>query len=131
MTLQRKILLRIYVLTLLIILAMSVTYFYLFTHNIRNRSHQRVAMAYEIIFDDLRTRVKTVMPQIDQFIQTALISPVYMIHMFQIQQDTSVQELSVRDITKKMTYLSGIALEMHEFTKLVEAREFLLYDQNR
>jgi signal transduction histidine kinase len=131
MTLKRKILVRIYILTFLIIVAMSVTYYYLFTNNIRKRSHQQVTMAYDLIFDDLHTLVNTVVPKINQFTKTSLSNPMYVIRMFQGQPEPLTQTLSVWDITKMMTYLSDVASEMRRFGKLIEAREILIYDKQR
>ena len=131
MTLKRKILVRIYLLTFLIILAMSVTYYYLFTSNIRERSHQRVIMAFDLIFDDLTTRVNNILPQLDQFARTALINPIYNIQLIQGQESFSEQGPSIGDFIKKMTYLSGIAAEMRKFGQFAEAIEILIYDTQR
>jgi len=131
MSLKRKILIRIYLLTFAIILAMSVTYYILFTNDVRKRSHQQVIMTFRLIADDLRSRVNTVLPQITQFTDSALVSPMYMLSMLQQQGASSVQENAVWNMTKTMTYLSGIALEMQSFGSLVDAREILIYDHNR
>ena len=75
MTLRHKILLRIYVLTFLIIVAMSVTYYFLFTRDIRERSHQNVKMTFNLILDDLLTKIRTVSSKIEQFVHDSLASP--------------------------------------------------------
>ena len=131
MTLKRKILTRIYLLTFLIIIAMSVSYYLLFTNDVRKRSHQQVIMTFRLIADDLRSRVDTALPQISQFSDSALLSPMYMLRMLQQQSAASAQNNTVWNLTKKMTYLSGIALEMQEFGSLVDAQEILIYDHDR
>ena len=131
MTLKRKILFRIYVFTFLIILAMSGTYYYIFTRDIRERSYQNVTMAFNLIFDDLRTQVDDAVSKVDHFVQTALLNPMYVIQMFQSQQNASEQEISVWYVKKMMTYLSSIATGVHEFGTLIDATEILVYDQQR
>jgi len=75
MTLRPKILLRVYLLTLLIIVVMSVTYYYLFTRDVRERSHQNVRRTFDVVFDDLSARVEAVRSKIDLFVQTSLSRP--------------------------------------------------------
>ena len=126
MTLKRKILTRIYILTFLIIIAMSVTYYYLFTRDIRERSQQTVSMAYNQIFEGLHTQVMAVQAKIDQFVRTSLVNPAYMVQMFQEQRDPS-EELSVWYVKKLMTYLSAMATKTREFATLIEATEIQVY----
>ena len=73
-------------LTFLIILAMSGMYYYLFTKDIRERSYHNVIMAFDLIFDDLRTHVDDAVSKIDLFVQTSLVKPMYVLKMFQSQQ---------------------------------------------
>ena len=131
MTLKRKILIRIYFLTFLIILAMSITYYYLFTRDIRERSYQNVTMAFNLVFDDLQTRVQSVLSKIDHFVQANLVNPMNVIHLFQSQQEPSEEEISIWYIKKLMTYLSSIASGMYEFGTLIDATEVFVYDTDR
>ncbi len=131
MTLKRKILIRIYVLTLLIILAMSGTYYYLFTRDVRERSHQNVTMTFNLILDDLSTRVSNVSSKVDQFVQASLTKPLYTVQMLQSQREPSEQESSVWYVKRVMTYLHTIATRMREFGTLVEATEILVYGKQR
>jgi len=131
MTLKRKILFRIYSLTFLIILAMSVTYYYLFTKDIRERSHQNVTKTFNLIMDDLSTKTNTIAPKVDGFVQTSLTSPMYTLQMVQTQQEPSEQESPVWYVKKVMTYLHTIASRMSEFGTLVEATEILVYGDQR
>ncbi len=129
MTLKRKILLRIYLLTFLLILAMSVTYYYLTSRDIRERSRQNVTMTYRQIFDDLATRSANVHDKIDHFILSSLTNPMYMIQMFQTQRDPA-EAVSVWYVKKIMTYLSSIAMKMREFGALAEASEIRIYSKH-
>ena len=129
MTLKRRILIRIYVLTFLIILAMAGTYYYLFTRDIRERSYQNVTMAFNLIMDDLRTRVNTVVSQLDHFIQGSLVNPMYVLQVFQGQQEKDSDEAPIWYVKKLMTYLSSIATGIYEFGTLIGATEILVYDK--
>ncbi|GAK55251.1 hypothetical protein U27_02083 [Candidatus Vecturithrix granuli] len=81
MTLRKKILLLIYVLMFLIILAMSATYYMLFTNQIEEHSHNQVINAFTLIFDDIDTRVRNITAKFEQFISTSLSGPIYMIQL--------------------------------------------------
>ncbi len=131
MTLRRRILIRIYFLTFLIILAMSVTYYYLFTRDIRERSYQNVTLVFNLVFDDLQTRVQSVLSKIDHFVQADLVNPMNVIQLFQEQQDPSEEEVSIWNIKKLMTYLSSMASGMYEFGTLIDATEVFVYDTDR
>ena len=74
MKLTWKILLRNTILTLLIIVAMSATYYYLFTRNIRERSQQSIALGYAQIFDDLGARAATISAKFGNFIQDSVVN---------------------------------------------------------
>ncbi len=126
MSLKWKILIRNTILTVFIILAMSLTYYYLFTKDIRERSQQNVAIAYELIFDDVQKRIDSVMSKIAHFVQGSLVNPLYVVQMFQEQQKPS-QEVTVWYAKKLMTYLSTIAGRIREFGILVEASQISLH----
>jgi signal transduction histidine kinase len=131
MTLKRKILIRIYMLTFLIILAMSGTYYYLSTRDIRERSQQNITMTFTLILDDLSTKTRNVFPKIDQFVQTTLTKPMYTLQLLQSQSDLSEQASVVWYVKRVMTYFAAIAARMREFGALVEATEMLVYGQQR
>ncbi len=127
MRLRPKILTRIYLLMLLIVLAMSLTYFYLFTKDVQERSQQAITTAFTLVFDDLGNRAEAVSSKLDHFIQTSLANPAYMIGMFQEQQAPS-QPPTIWYIKKLMTYLNAITQGMYEFSALTEASQIVLYD---
>lgn len=127
MTLRRKFLIRISSLTLATILAMSGTYYMLFTRHIRERSHQNVEMTFNLILDDLSTKVETVSSKIDAFIESSLAGPMYTIQLLQSQQDSSDQEAVLWSVKRRMTYLHILTTKMREFGTLVEASEILIY----
>ncbi len=129
MSLRQRILTRIYLLTLLLVLAMSLTYFYLFTQDVRERSQQVLTTAFTLVFDDLGNRAENVASKLDHFIQTSLANPTYMIDMFQAQQDPS-QPPTIWYIKKLMTYLNAITQGMYEFSALSEASQIVLYDKH-
>ena len=128
MRLRQKILARIYLLTLLLVLAMSVTYFYLFTKDMRERSQYALTNAFTQVFDDLHTRAETVSSKIGHFLSSSIANPMYMIGMFQEQRDPS-QPPTIWYIKKLMTYLNAITQGMYEFSTLTEASQIILYDQ--
>jgi signal transduction histidine kinase len=128
MKLRQKILARISLLTFLIIVAMSVTYYYIFTKNVRVRSQQRVELAVALIVDDLRTRVDTTLPQIEKFVASSLLSPLYMLEVLQQEDQTNNREPTVWQLTKQLTYLSGMALDLKQFSALSDAQQLLVYD---
>ena len=130
MTLKPKILLRVYVLTLLIIVVMSVTYYYLFTRDVRERSHQNVRRTFDVVFDDLTVRVEAVRSKVDLFIQTSLSRPMYMLDIVQRQQMPS-EKMSTWQFKKIMTYLGVMTSNMQEFGRLVDASEILVYSSDR
>ena len=126
MTLRRKLLFHTYVLMALLILAMSVTYYYLFTRGIRERSQQNVTMTFTQIFDDLTTRVRDGQAKIEHLVSASLVNPLSVIQIFQEQQPSD-QPVSLWYVKKVMTYLQAIITEFREFGRLVEASEMLLY----
>lgn len=126
MTLRRKLLFHTYVLTALLILAMSLTYYYLFTRGIRERSQQNVTMTFTQIFDDLTTRVRDGQAKVEHLVSVSLVNPLTVIQMFQEQQ-TSEQTVSLWHVKRVMTYLQTIITEFREFGRLIDASEILLY----
>ena len=130
MTLQRKILVRIYVLTFLLILAMSATYFYLFTRNIRARSYQGITLAFTQVFDDLATRVHSTLPKAESFVLNELSGPLYTLLTLQSQQDPSAAS-ALWDVKKMLTYLSTISNRVQDFGELTDATEILVYGRHR
>ncbi|MCP4399463.1 MAG: response regulator [bacterium] len=126
MTLRRKLLFHTYLLTALLILAMSLTYYYLFTKGIRERSQQNVTMTFTQIFDDLTTRVRNGQSKIEHLVSESLVNPLSVIQMFQGQQ-TSDQPVSLWYVKKVLTYLQTIITEFREFGRLIDASEMLLY----
>ena len=115
-------------LTLLLVLAMSVTYFYLFTRDMRERSQYALTNAFTQVFDDLHTRAEAVSSKIDHFLSNSIANPMYMIGMFQDQRDPS-QPPTIWYIKKLMTYLNAITQGMYEFSALTEASQIVLYDK--
>ena len=130
MKLTWKILLRNTILTLLIIVAMSGTYYYLFTRNIRERSQQSIALGYAQIFDDLGTRAATISAKLGAFIQDAVVNPLYVIQMYQAQQEPSA-ELSAWQAKKMLVYLAMLADRMRDFASLTDVAEILVYGADR
>lgn len=131
MPLKIKILLRIYILTLLIIVAMSLTYYYLFTQDVRERSHQSISMAFHLIFYDLQSRMANLSPKIDDFARRSLANKMALVEMFRNEQAHSEQAATVPYVTRTMTYLGAIANDIREFGDLIDATEFLLYDRQQ
>lgn len=131
MTLRRKILLLISLLTILIILAMSGTYYYLFIRQIEDRSRSQVTLAFELVFDDLETRVRDLSVKIDRFIQSSLTRPMYMSRLYQDQYRELEGAWTVRNIRKIMPHLGTIANETSQFGDLVDAAEILIYDKEQ
>lgn len=131
MTLRRKILLLIFSLTFLIILAMSGTYYSLFNTQIKEHSHNQVARAFELIFDDLETRTHESISQIERFIHSSLASPMYVSQLFQDQYNQLGQSWTVREVRKLVPYLSTITNEIHKFGDLIGATEILVYDKQQ
>jgi hypothetical protein len=69
----------------LIILAMSGTYYVLFTNQIEKHSHSQVINAFTLIFDDLDTRMRNITAKFEQFISNSLSGPIYMIQLIELQ----------------------------------------------
>ncbi len=131
MSLRRKILLLISFLTFLIILAMSGTYYYLFTRQIEDRSRSQVALAFELVFDDLESRSRDISAKIDRFIRSALTGTMYVSQLLRDQYREKEKELTVRDVRKMMTPLGSLANNLSQFGDLIDAAEILLYDKGR
>ncbi len=129
MTLKRKIILRVYVLTILIIMAMSVAYYYIFTRDMRERSQQNLSMAFKQVFDDLSTRTNTVQSKIEHFITSSLVNPLYMIQRLRTQQRTSNEAMSLWHVKKIMTYLASMSARTEEFATLSDAMQIVIYDR--
>ena len=131
MTLKRKILTLIFLLTFLIIFAMSGIYYYLFIRQVEIHSHEQLTLAFEIIFDDLRAKVSDFTAKIENFTRSSLSRSMYLLELYQTQYNEMEQPWSAREVRKIMTHLSSIANETRKFGELVEAVEILVYDSNR
>lgn len=127
MLLKHKILLRISVFTFLLIGAMSFTYYYVFTRDVRERSYQELRQTFALIFDDVASRVRMTSGQLDLFAQNTLMNPLAMLETLQSQQ-TDEQPLSLWHIKKQLTYLSQITTGMQEFVSMTGAAAVMLYD---
>ncbi|GAK54265.1 methyl-accepting chemotaxis sensory transducer [Candidatus Moduliflexus flocculans] len=131
MTLKRKILLLISLLTTCIILAMSGIYYYLFARQIEERSRDHIHLAFTLVFDDLETRVQEVFFKTEGFLRSAIAGPLYLSQLFENQYLELQSEWSIREVKKLMTPLSSVALELSKFGDLIEASEILVYRQNK
>ena len=127
MTLKYKILLRISIFTFLIIGAMSVTYYYVFTRDARERSYQELRQTFALIFDDLTARIRTTQGQLDLFVQHELLNPLSMLEILQTQQEAG-QSLTLWQVKKELTYLSQITSSMQEFASMTEAAAVIVYN---
>ena len=130
MQLKWKILLRNSLLTFLMILAMSLTYYYLFTRDIRERSQQTITLGYAQIFDDMNTRVAAIRAKLDAFLQDAVANQLYVVQMYQSQQEPGA-ELSVWQAKKTLTYLAMLTDRMREFGSLTDVAEIVVYGADR
>ena len=128
MTLRQKILARMYLLMVLLVSAMSLTYFYLFTKDVQERSQQAITTAFALVFDDVRMRTELIASKLDYFVQTGLLNQTYMINLYREQRDQS-QPIDLWHVKKLMPYLSSIAFNMREFSEFAEASQIVLYDQ--
>ena len=129
-SLKQKILLRMYLLTFLIIFAMSAVYYYLYTKDVRMRSQQNLTMAFEQVFDDLTNRSAAVQSKIGQFVAVSFVNPVVMVQMLQNQQQALGAEIPVTHVKKVMTYLYGLAAKAQEFASLTDTLEIVIYGKN-
>ncbi len=130
MTLRRKILLLISILTLSIILAMSGTYYVLFIRQIEDRSRDQVTLAFEIVFDDLDTRSQDIAGKLDRFTRSSLSSPMYITQLVQEQYKNMDDAWNVRSVRKIMTPLATIANEINRFGILIGAADILIYNKD-
>jgi len=131
MTLKRKILTLILFLTVLIILAMSGTYYALFNNQIKEHSHTQVTNAFEFIFDDLHNRAQDTIAQTDRFMQSALIGPLYVLQLRQDQYAQREEEWGVREVRTVMPSIGTITNEIHKFGELIGATDICIYDKHR
>ena len=130
MTLRREIIILIYSLTFLIILAMSGTYYLLFTRQTEEQSHNEVMQAFQLVVDDLETRKQDVTSRIERFIQRSLVSLIYQIHLLEEHHIEADQELSLQTAKSLLSRASTIVNEMQSFSTIVETTEMMVYDKN-
>lgn len=131
MTLKRKILISILFLTVLIILAISGTYYVLFNNQIKEHSHTQVMNAFEFILDDLHNRARNTISQTDRFMRSALIGPLYVLQLRQDQYAQREEEWGVREVRAMMPSISTITTEIYKFGELIEATDILIYDKRQ
>ncbi len=117
--------------TFFIILAMSSTYYYLFSRSIQERSHQNVVLAFNLIFNEFETRVNTVLSKIEEFTQESLLSPMYVVQILHDQYAQSGQEWSTPQIRKIITHLSKMSLDTRKFGVLVDAAQVVVYGKQK
>lgn len=131
MSLKQKILTLILLLTFLIILAMSVTYYNLFNKQIKDHSHTQVVTAFELVIDDLQNQSYETTAQIERFVQTSLTGPLYVLQLRQEQSAQADQALTVRDVRSLMPHISTLTNEIHKFGDLIGAAEVLVYNKHQ
>ena len=131
MTLKRKILLLISSLTFILIIAISGTYYSLFVRQIEDHSRSQISLAFELIFDDLNTRVRDLQPKIASFLHSSIASPMYVSQLIKSQYQNSERGWTARDARKLIAKLSTISDEVSQFGGVIEAAEILLYDSER
>lgn len=127
MSLRRKVLLRIYALTIVMIIAISATYYYLFTRDIRERSQQSISTAMTMILDDFATKAHDIPLQINQFLENSVLKPLYTLQLIEQEFDQTDKESLLWSVKKSMTYVDAIASRMRDFAGLVEAAEIIIY----
>lgn len=129
MSLRRKVLLRIYALIVLMIIAMSATYYYLFTRDIRERSQQSISTALTMILDDFSTKAHDIPLQINQSLENSVSKPLYTLQLVEQELDPADKESALWSVKKSMTYIDAIASRMRDFAGLVEAAEIVIYNR--
>ncbi len=129
MSLRRKVLLRIYALIVLMIFAMSATYYYLFTRDIRERSQQSISTAMTMILDDFATKAHDIPLQIDQFLENSVSKPLYTLQLIEQEFDLTDKESALWSVKKSMTYVDAIASRMRDFAGLMDAAEIVIYNR--
>ncbi len=128
MSLKRKILILVLMLSFLIILAMSGIYYQLFITQIEERSQEQIAMAFTLMLDDIKTRTQELSSKIDRFIRSSLVAPLYISQLLQDQYQ-QVEEWHVREFRRIMPSLNTIASELRQFGELIDASNILLYNR--
>ena len=127
MTLRRKILIWIACLTFLIILFMSGTYYYLFSQQIHAQSSTEIREAFQLILDDITSRLNSLTETTQQFVHGTLSGPLYVIQLFYDQLSGTDQEWTVREVRRIATPLSNLAYEIGQFGNIIGAVEIAVY----
>jgi len=146
MTLRTKIFFRICLVSATVILATSGAYYYIFTNDVRTRSQEHVAMAFDLITHELNARRESANAAIDTFVRSALANRLYMLDMLTEQtqaaappqttgdappESATLPTASVRDVKKSLTYIGQIVNDIADFEQQTGASEVLVYDTRR
>lgn len=134
MTLKTKIFFRISVVSATVILAASGAYYSLFTNDVRARSQEHVALAFDLIAHELEARRASASEALDAFARSALANRLYMLDMLTAQPSADAPQetgaaASVRDAKKSLTYIGQIVSDMAEFERQSGASEIIVYDK--
>lgn len=135
MTLKTKIFLRISVVSATVILAASGAYYWLFTTDVRARSQEHVALAFDLMAHEFEARRANASEALDAFARTALANRLYMLDMLTAQAQPSADATletaaaSLRDVKKSLTYIGQIVGDLAEFEQQSGAAEVVVYDK--
>lgn len=134
MTLKTKIFFRISVVSATVILAASGAYYSLFTTDVRARSQEHVALAFDLIAHELDARRASASEALDAFARSALANRLYMLDMLTAQPSADAPPetgaaASVRNVKKSLTYIGQIVSDMAEFEQQSGASEIIAYDK--
>ncbi len=129
MTLKRKILVLISLLTSLIILSMSWAYYAIFTRQVEVYSHKQISQAFGMVFDDFDTKMQDLSAKATRFSRSSLTSSLYLLQLYQ-EQYSELENWTVKEVRKLMTYSSSITNETRKFGELIGASEIIVYDEN-
>ena len=133
MTLKTKIFFRISLVSATVILAASGAYYWLFTTDVRARSQEHVALAFDLIVHELEARRANASEALGAFAQAALANRLYMLDMLTAQPSADAMPetaaASVRDVKKSLTYIGQIVSDLAEFERQSGASDVVVYDK--
>ena len=126
MTLKRKILIFISLLSLLTLSALSGTYYALFARQIQQQSRKQMAVAAQLITNDFAKAAQGMTARARRFIETSLGATLYVLHL-RFNEVSGSAAWNEQDARKLLPYLSSVTAKVQQFGESNETMLVVLY----
>ncbi len=133
-TITQKILAGFFLLILASIILVSGMYYALFRNDIEQFAHQQIEIAFEMLFDRIRTQIADSIPRIESFVEDTIRGNLNVVYAVQEHYDFShnMDESKLwRNFPNLLSRYRNVVSAVDTFAPLLGINELLIYDKHQ